>query len=301
MYNEEGVIEIFFKELDECFHQLSYDYEVICVNDGSCDATMEILKRLSAASEKIKILNLSRNFGKEVALTAGLDHATGDAAIPIDCDLQDPINVVPKLIEKWQEGYDVVLAKRVDRQSDTLMKRTTSGVFYRLINKISDIDIPDNVGDFRLMDQKVVEALNLYRENTRFMKGIFAALGFKQATVEYVRAQRVAGTTKWNYWKLYQLAIEGIVSFTSMPLKVWSYLGATVAIAGFFYGLFLIIKTLIFGADTPGYASIMVVLLFMSGLILLCLGVIGEYLSRIFLETKNRPLYIISEKIGFDT
>ena len=244
-------------------------------------------------------MNLSKNYGKEIALTAGLDHASGNAAIPIDCDLQDPIEVIPTLIEKWEEGYDVVLARRIDRTSDSFFKRFTSNIFYKLIDKISDIHIPSNVGDFRLIDRKVVCALSQFREKSRFMKGLFASLGFKETTIDYIRAPRAAGNTKWNYWKLYKLALEGIISFTSLPLKIWSYVGATVALGAFIYGFYLIFKTLILGVDTPGYASLMVVLLFMSGLILLCLGVVGEYLARIFIEIKGRPMYIIMDKIGF--
>lgn len=299
MYNEQEVLDIFFKAVAECFENIDYGYEVICINDGSSDNTYELLAAKAETNKNIKVVNLSRNYGKEVALTAGLDHATGDASIPIDCDLQDPIEVVPKLIEKWEQGFDVVLAKRIDRSSDSFMKRFTSKVFYQLIDKISDVHIPSNVGDFRLMDKKVVQALAQYREQSRFMKGILASLGFKEATVEYVRAARVAGTTKWNYWKLYKLALEGIISFTSLPLKIWSYIGASVALGAFLYGAFLIVKTLVLGIDTPGYASLMVALLFMSGLILLCLGVIGEYLARIFIESKGRPIYIVMDKIGF--
>ena len=204
------------------------------------------------------------------------------------------------MIEKWQEGYQVVLAKRIDRSSDSLIKRWTSALFYKLIDNISDIHIPANIGDFRLLDKVVLDVVKTYRERSRFMKGIFASLGFKEVTIEYIRPLRAAGETKWNYWQLYKLAIEGIISFTSLPLKVWSYIGASVAIGGFVYGIYLIIKTMVFGVDSPGYASLMVVLLFMSGLILLCLGVIGEYLSRIFIEVKARPLYIVMETVGFE-
>lgn len=299
MYNEGEVLDIFFSELEKCFVSINYDYEVICVNDGSNDNTYDLLKSKLYENNAIKVINLSRNYGKEIALTAGIDYATGHAIIPIDCDLQDPVNIIPKLIEKWEQGYDIVLAKRIDRSSDSFAKRHTSKIFYKLIDKISDVKIPSDVGDFRLMDKKAVEALRGFRERSRFMKGIMASLGFKQTIVEYKRAPRIAGKTKWNYWKLYSLALEGIISFTSLPLKIWSYIGAFVAFGAFFYGAFLIIKTLIFGIDTPGYASLMVVLLFMTGLILLCLGVIGEYLARIFIESKDRPLYIIDEKIGF--
>lgn len=301
MYNEEDVVAIFIAEVEKLFLSLpNYDYEIICINDGSADSTFSLLKEHANKNNRVKVLNLSKNFGKEVALTAGLDHATGDAAVPVDCDLQDPLEVIPKMIEKWEQGFDVVLAKRIDRSSDSWMKRTTSKWFYQLIDRISEITIPENVGDFRLLDRRVLNALGQFRERSRFMKGVFASLGFNETVVEYVRAPRVAGETKWNYWKLYRLALEGIISFTSIPLKIWSYLGASVAIGAFIFGAYLIVKTLIFGVDTPGYASLMVVLLFMSGLILLSLGVIGEYLARIFVEVKNRPLYLIMDRIGFD-
>lgn len=299
MYNEQEVLSIFFDAIEHCFSNIDYDYEVVCVNDGSSDNTYDLLKRRAERNARIKIVNLSKNYGKEIALTAGLDHSSGNAAIPIDCDLQDPIEVIPTLIEKWEEGYDVVLARRIDRTSDSFFKRFTSNIFYKLIDKISDIHIPSNVGDFRLIDRKVVCALSQFREKSRFMKGLFASLGFKETTIDYIRAPRAAGNTKWNYWKLYKLALEGIISFTSLPLKIWSYVGATVALGAFIYGFYLIFKTLILGVDTPGYASLMVVLLFMSGLILLCLGVVGEYLARIFIEIKGRPMYIIMDKIGF--
>ena len=301
IYNEKDVLEIFFHEIEKCFVKINYKYEIICVNDGSTDGTFDFLKTKSNKNDFVKVINLSKNYGKEIALTAGIDNANGDAVIPIDCDLQDPVSVIPLLIEEWEKGFDVVLAKRVDRSSDSFTKRYTSKIFYNLIDKISDVHIPSNVGDFRLMDRKTILALRGYRERSRFMKGIMASLGFKQTTVEYKRAPRVAGKTKWSYWKLYLLALEGIVSFTSLPLKIWSYIGASVAFGAFIYGAFLIIKTLIFGIDTPGYASLMVVFLFMSGLILLCLGVIGEYLARIFIETKDRPLYIIDQKINFNS
>jgi glycosyltransferase involved in cell wall biosynthesis len=300
MYNEEEVIGVFFNTIESTLKNVDLDYEIICVNDGSNDNTLDVLKNFADKDARIKIVNLSRNYGKEIALTAGLDYASGDAAIPIDCDLQDPPAVILEMIKKWQQGYQVVLAKRIDRSSDSRLKRWTSAIFYKLIAKMSDIHIPENVGDFRLLDRVALEAIKTYRERARFMKGLFASLGFKETTIEYVRAPRAAGETKWNYWKLYTLALEGIISLTSFPLKIWSYIGASVAIIGFIYGIYLIIKTIVFGVDSPGYASLMVVLLFMSGLILLCLGVIGEYMSRIFIEVKARPLYIVMETAGFD-
>ena len=259
-----------------------------------------MLKEQSHRDSRVKVINLSRNFGKEHALSAGIDFAAGQAGIPIDCDLQDPPELIINMYEKWKEGFDVVLAKRVDRSSDGIVKRWTSAIFYNLIDKVSDVTIPKNVGDFRLIDRKVIDVLKTYPERTRFMKGIFASVGFKQTIIEYKRPHRAAGTTSWNYLMLYKLAIEGIVSFTSIPLKIWSYVGATVSILSFMYGFFLIIKTVFLGVDVPGYASTMIVVLIMSGLILLSLGVIGEYLSRIFIEIKQRPTYIVMDKIGFD-
>ena len=300
MYNEEEVIDIFFNSVEKCLANVDVDYEIVCINDGSSDSTLEKLLIHRNRNSKIKIISFSRNFGKETALSAGLDCCTGDAAIPLDCDLQDPPELVIRMVEKWSEGYDVVLAKRIDRSSDGAIKRWTSSLFYKLIGKMAEIKIPDNIGDFRLMDRKVLTVLKQYPERSRFMKGIFASLGFRSVTIEYVRPERVAGTTKWNYFSLYKLAIEGIISFTTMPLKIWSYIGVTTAILSVGYGIFLIIKTLVYGVDTPGYASLMVVILFMSGLILMCLGILGEYISRIFIEVKQRPLYIISEKHGFD-
>jgi glycosyltransferase involved in cell wall biosynthesis len=300
MYNEEEVIELFIHSVSQVFTNLKAEFEIVCVDDGSSDRTLAILKDCAEKNSKIKVVNLSRNYGKEIALTAGLDFCTGNASIPIDCDLQDPPELIGKMIDLWQEGFDMVLAKRIDRQSDSKLKRLTSSLFYKLIDKISETSIPNNVGDFRLLDRKVVDALKLYRERTRFMKGLFASLGFKQAVIEYSRPERAAGVTKWNYFQLYKLALEGIISFTSLPLKIWSYLGASIAIFTLFFGIYLVIKTVVFGVDTPGYASLMVVTLFLGGLILMCLGIIGEYLARIFIEVKQRPLYLVQEAIGFN-
>lgn len=300
MFNEEDVIDIFFEEIIKHLTQVTDNFEIICVNDGSSDNTWELLSTHADKDKRIKLINFSRNFGKEAALTAGLEHATGLAAIPIDCDLQDPPELIIDMYHKWKEGYDVVLARRVDRSSDASLKRVTSSLFYSLMTRLSDIDIPANVGDFRLLDRRVLDCLKLYTEKGRFMKGIFSSLGFKEYTIDYVRAERVAGNTKWNYLGLYRLAMEGIVSFTSFPLKLWSYIGAATALGAFIYGFYLIIRTLVNGVNVPGYASLMVVMLFMSGLILLCLGMIGEYLARIFIEVKGRPIYIVMDKKGFD-
>jgi glycosyltransferase involved in cell wall biosynthesis len=300
MYNESEMIHIFLDAINNVFTNTNLKVEVICVNDGSSDDTLVKLKERHKLNGDVKIINLSRNFGKETALSAGLDYATGATVVPIDCDLQDPPELILDMYSKWQEGFDVVLAKRADRKSDGHVKRWTSSLFYKTLAKLSDISIPENVGDFRLMDKKVVDVLKKYPERSRFMKGLFASLGFRQFTIEYSRPERAAGKTKWNYFGLYKLAIEGIISFTSIPLKVWSYIGVTTAIFSVFYAAYLIIKTLVFGIDSPGYASLMVVLLFMSGLILMCLGVLGEYVARIFIEVKCRPLYIVMEEVGFD-
>ncbi len=299
VFNEEDTIDVFLEALSGVLGPAHIDYEILFVNDGSSDATIDILRKHSDNDPRIRVLNLSRRFGKEQALTAGLDYASGAAAVPIDCDLQDPPEVILEMRSRWKDGFDVVLAKRVERNSDSFFKRLTSALFYRFIRSISEIDIPENVGDFRLIDRKVIETLKKYPERNRFMKGIFASVGFRQTIVEYSRPKRAAGTTKWSYLNLYKLAVEGIVSFTSVPLKIWSYVGALTALLSFFYGLYLIVKTLIFGVDVPGYASMMVVILIMSGLILLSLGVIGEYVSRIFTEVKHRPIYVVMEKIGF--
>lgn len=301
MFNEEEVVDLFFDAIKNVFSELDAKYEIVCVNDGSSDSTMSKLELAAKADERIKVVNLSRNYGKEAALTAGLDYCTGDAAIPIDCDLQDPPELIGDMISEWQYGADMVLAKRVDRKADSKVKRITSEMFYSIIDKISDISIPNNVGDFRLLDRRVVDALKTYRERTRFMKGLFASLGFNQVTIEYSRPERVAGTTKWNYIQLYKLAIEGIISFTSLPLKIWSYIGGAISMLTFIYGIYLIIKTLLYGIDTPGYASLMVVTLFIGGLILMCLGIIGEYLSRIFIEVKQRPLYLVRDTKNFES
>ncbi|MCY4045255.1 MAG: glycosyltransferase family 2 protein [Cellvibrionales bacterium] len=300
MYNEEEMIDLYFERVQSSLKGVTEHYEIVCINDGSADATWVKLVEHARRDSRIKAINLSRNFGKEAALTAGLDMAEGQAVVPFDADLQDPPELIKTMIERWRSGFDVVLAKRTDRSHDTLIKRTTSSLFYKLIDRLSDTPIPENVGDFRLMDRRVVECLKRFPENSRFMKGLFASLGFRECIVEYARPEREAGESKWNYFKLYGLAIEGIVSFTSLPLKLWSYIGAFTALGAFAYGMFLIIRTLISGIDVPGYASLMVAILFMSGLILMSLGMIGEYLARVFIEVKGRPIYIVMDTIGLD-
>ncbi len=300
-YNEALNIDHLFERLLSVLDQLQVQYEVICINDGSQDDTLKCLVEHYQRRPEIKVINLSRNFGKEVALTAGLDFSQGAAVVPIDADLQDPPELIGDLMAKWREGYDVVFATRRSRQGESWLKRWTADVFYRIIGRMSQVPIPRNTGDFRLLDRRVIDALKQMPERTRFMKGLFAWVGFKQAAVFYDRPQRYKGTTTWNYWRLWNFAVDGITSFSFLPLKVWSYLGLSLSIPSFCYALFLIVRTLIFGIDVPGYASLMVVVLFLGGIQLITLGIIGEYLGRVYEEVKRRPLYLVREAYGFKT
>ncbi|MFC1577562.1 glycosyltransferase family 2 protein [Thermodesulfobacteriota bacterium] len=300
MYNEADNIEAFFKALIPVVERTVDEYEVICVNDGSSDNTIELLKTKNQTNQNIKVIDLSRNFGKEFALTAGLQFTSGDAVIPLDADLQDPPELIPELIEKWREGYKVIHCVRTDRQSDSFIKRSTANLFYRINRKLSDVPIPENVGDFRLMDRQVVEALRQLPERTRFMKGLFAWLGYDQTQVTYIRSARSIGTTKWSFWRLWNFALDGIFSFSTAPLRIWTYLGFLVAVAAAIYMAFIIFRVLIMGVDVPGYASTVVLLLFFSGLNMIGLGILGEYIGRIFTEVKQRPLYLIKQTIGLE-
>ena len=293
VFNEELTIPAFMKEVREKLSQ--YETEIVFVNDGSKDNTALVLNNLAYTEEGIVVVNFSRNFGKEPALFAGLEYATGDIVIPIDVDLQDPIEVIPRMIEKWHEGFEVVLAKRTDRTSDTFFKRKTAEWFYKLHNAISTPKIESNVGDFRLMDKKVVRNIVKHiKENNLFMKGILSWVGFKTTVVEYERKYRVAGESKFNAWKLWNLALEGITSFSTVPLRLWTYVGFFCSGLSFICGLILIIKKIFFGISLPGYPSLIVSILFTGGAILMGIGVLGEYLGRIYLEVKQRPRYIIS-------
>ncbi|MHA7898732.1 MAG: glycosyltransferase family 2 protein [Henriciella sp.] len=300
MYNEEAALDGFFGRLQRVLQTVTPSYEIVCVNDGSQDFTLARLRTAASADPRIKIVNLSRNFGKEIALSAGLDHASGDAIIPIDADLQDPPEVIPMMIAKWRAGAKVVLAKRKDRSSDGWLKRVTANGAYWLFSKLTDPKIPQNVGDFRLMDRVVVDAIKQLPERSRFMKGLFAWIGYEPEYVEYDREARSAGQTKWNYWKLWNFALDGITSFSSLPLRIWSYLGFGVSLFAMAYLVWTVAKTMIFGLDVPGYASLMSVILFFNGISLIGIGVIGEYLGRIFTEVKARPLYIVAETVGFE-
>lgn len=292
-HNEEENVDEFFNRVLPIIRAESDSIEVVCVNDGSSDTTLAQLRRWREKEPVIRVVNLSRNFGKENALTAGLDHATGDVIIPMDSDLQDPPELIPQMIEKWREGYDVVYARRTVRNTDTLAKRMTAVWYYRLFNSIADRPIPDNTGDFRLMDKKVLGEVKKLGESARFMKGLFSWVGFRCTAVEYERPPRHDGKESLNFRNLWRLALDGITAFSTVPLKIWSYIGMGVAGIAFLYGLVIIFKTLILGIDVPGYASIMVIVLFLGGVQLLSLGVIGEYVGRIYLEVKKRPHYIV--------
>jgi glycosyltransferase involved in cell wall biosynthesis len=291
-YNEEDVLPEFHRRLTETLGALVCSCEILYVNDGSSDDTLKIIKNLQ--DPRVAVIDLSRNFGKEIALTAGLDHARGEAVVVIDADLQDPPELIPKLIEKWQAGYDVVYARRTARDGETFLKKSTARLFYRFIQGVSRVKIPEDTGDFRLLSRRAVEALKQLRETHRFMKGLFTWIGFPQIAVNYRRDPRFAGQTKWNYWQLWNFALEGITSFTINPLKIATYLGIMTSVGSFTYALFVIYKTLAFGEPVQGYPTIMVVILFLGGVQLMSLGVIGEYLGRMFNETKQRPLYFIN-------
>jgi glycosyltransferase involved in cell wall biosynthesis len=298
-FNEEAVIGRFFETVTAELDALDADWEIICVDDGSRDNTLERLLEFARTDERVKVLELTRNFGKEAAITAGLDVSTGDVVVPLDADLQDPPSLIAAMLAQWRNGYDVVYASRRSRQRDTLTKRVTAGGFYKLYNRLTTVPIPENTGDFRLMDRRVVDRLGELPERTRFMKGLFAWLGFKSTAVEYDRPAREEGQTSWSYWKLWNFALDGLTSFSTVPLRVWTYVGMAVSLLSFLYAAFLIFRTLFLGVDTPGYASIMVVVLFLGGVQLISLGVIGEYLGRVFVEVKQRPVYLVDRVYQF--
>ncbi len=296
VFNEEDAIPLFYKAVREYEPLKKYDVEIVFINDGSKDATESIINALAVSDPQIVSLSFTRNFGKEPALFAGLGHATGDAIIPIDVDLQDPIEAIPLMIEKWQAGADVVLGKRSDRSTDGRLKRKTAEWFYKLHNKISNPKIEENVGDFRLMSKQVVDNIKLLPERNLFMKGVLSWVGGRTEVVEYMRAERVAGNTKFNGWKLWNLALEGITSFSTFPLRVWTYIGLAVASLSFLYGSWMIIDTIVFGNPVRGYPSLLISILFLGGIQLIGVGILGEYVGRIYIEAKKRPRYIIKNK-----
>jgi glycosyltransferase involved in cell wall biosynthesis len=292
-YNEEEVILAFHTRLSAVLDSIPINAEVVYVNDGSIDNTLSVIHDLQEADPRVAIVDLSRNFGKEIALTAGLDHVDGDAVVIIDADLQDPPELIPELVKQWINGYDVVYAKRIERDGESIFKKVTAYVFYRLIQIVSCVKIPEDTGDYRLLSRRAVDALKQLREQHRFMKGLFAWIGYPQKAVLYRRDPRYAGQTKWNYWRLWNFALEGITSFTTAPLKIATYLGLITALATFVYAGIIIYKKLVYGNAVPGYPSLMVVILFLGGIQLISTGIIGEYLGRISDETKQRPLYLL--------
>ncbi|MDB5738578.1 MAG: glycosyl transferase [Sphingomonas bacterium] len=273
-------------------------WEILFIDDGSHDATLAAILAAHRIDPRIRCVSLSRNFGKEAALSAGLDHAIGQVVIPLDVDLQDPPEMIGTMLARWREGYDVVYGVRRNRASDSLPKRLTADLYYRAHNYLSADKIPEHAGDFRLLDRKVVDVIRLMPERNRFMKGLFAWAGFRQSAVEYDRMERKVGETKFNYWKLWTLALDGITSGSTLPLRVWSYIGAIVALFSLLYASYVAVRTIIFGGDVPGYPSLMVAILFLGGVQLLSLGVLGEYVGRILVETKHRPIYVVRETIG---
>lgn len=296
VFNEEEAIPIFYKTVRGFEALEPYTVELVFINDGSKDATETIINTLALSDPLVVPLSFTRNFGKEPALFAGLEHATGEAIIPIDVDLQDPVEVIPHLITKWQAGADMVLAKRSDRSTDGRMKRKSAEWFYKLHNKISYPQIEENVGDFRLMSREVVENIKLLSERNLFMKGILSWVGGNTDIVEYIRADRVAGKSKFNGWKLWNLALDGITSFSTFPLRIWTYIGLSVSLLSFFYAIWMVIDKLLWGNPVPGYPSLMTAILFLGGIQLIGIGILGEYMGRVYTEVKKRPRYLIKNK-----
>lgn len=295
-YNEQEVLEPLYHRLGSLANDnKSYEFEFLFVNDGSTDKTIEIIKEYAEQDDRIAYVDLSRNFGKEIAMIAGLDHVTGDATVIIDADLQDPPELIPKMIKYWEEGYEDVYAKRKSRMGESWLKKTTSKLYYRLLQKATNIPIQQDTGDFRLLDKRCVDALKQIRESQRYTKGMFSWIGFKKKEITYDRDPRAAGETGWNYPKLINFAIDGLTSFTIAPLRISSVLGIIVSFIAFIYIVFLVVRTILFGTDLAGYPSMMAVILFLGGVQLVSLGIIGEYIGRIFNETKGRPLYFVQE------
>ena len=296
VYNEEDTIATFVSTVESKLEPILEHLEIVFVDDGSKDKSAQIIEELMEHNERIALIKLSRNFGKEAAMTAAIDMCDADALIPIDVDLQDPPELVLEFVKIWREqGVDTVYGKRVDRSSDSETKRISSGGFYYVFNKLSGrVKIPENVGDFRLIDSKIIQTVRNLNESNRFMKGLYAWPGFTSCEVDYVRPERSAGTTKWNYWKLWNFALDGIVSFSSLPLRVWSYIGAGVGFLGLIYMVYILVSTMIKGVSVPGYASLMCVVLFLGSIQLISIGVLGEYLGRVSEEVKKRPVYVVS-------
>ncbi|MFZ1301777.1 MAG: glycosyltransferase family 2 protein [Candidatus Microsaccharimonas sp.] len=295
-YNEEPVLDKLFTRLANLANDTKdYNFEFLFINDGSKDKTLQIIKDYAEKDPRVSYVNLSRNFGKEIGMIAGLDHVTGDATVIIDADLQDPPELIPEMIKLWEEGYDDVYAKRKSREGESWLKKSTSKLYYKTLQSVTHIPIQEDTGDFRLLDRRVIEALKQFRESQRNTKAMFSWVGFHKKEILYDRDARAAGETKWNYLKLINLAIDGITSFTTAPLRISTFVGVLVSFFTFLYLVIIVIRTIFFGADLAGYPSMMAVILFLGGVQLLSLGIIGEYIGRIFNETKQRPLYLIEE------
>ena len=299
MKNEAPNLDAFFSRLVPVLNSVAGAYEILCINDGSEDGTLSRLLGERARNPRIRVADLSRNFGKEAALTCGIELATGEVVVPMDADLQHPPETIAEMVRCWREGYDVVLAKRENREADGWLRRKTAQWFYSMQNEISEVEIPADVGDFRLMDRKVVEALKRLPERRRFMKGLFAWVGFPHTTITFLCEPRLAGKSKFSGWRLWNFALEGITSFSTVPLRVWTYIGSAISALALVAALFLIIKTLIYGRDVPGYASLITSSLFLGGLQLAGLGILGEYIGRIYGEVKQRPIYLIRQFYDF--
>lgn len=298
VFNEEAVLPQLRERLEPALLACTQEYELFFVNDGSTDGTLPLLKTWAAHDNRIKIISLSRNFGKEAAVTAGLVAATGEAVLLLDADLQDPPEIIPQFWAKFKEGFDNIYGVRQDRRADSFFKRTTAGTFYTLYNKLADTPIPYNAGDYRLLSRRAVQAVLALPEHERFMKGLFSWVGYKSTAVPFTREKRAAGKTKWNYWQLWNFALNGLTASTTLPLKLWTYFGLFISFAAFVFAVWTAYKKMAFGNPVSGYTSLMVAILFFSGVQLITLGVIGEYLSRIFNEVKKRPAYFIDEKIN---
>ena len=294
VYNEADSIRPFMAALNAALPSSNYRLEVVFVNDGSRDGTLAVLLDVARSDERMIVVDLSRNFGKEAALTAGLEVASGDVVVPIDVDLQDPPELIARMLAEWRAGYDVVLAVRVSRRSEGPIKALSASGFYQVFNTLSSVPIPANAGDFRLMDRAVVTALAGLRERNRFMKGLFAWVGFRTTTIEYMRPPRTIGRTTWSYPRLWTFALDGIFSFSTAPLKIWMYVGFAVAGLAVAYSLYIFVKTIVLGIDVPGYASIMDVVLILGAIQIISIGIVGQYIGRIFLETKQRPIYLVN-------
>lgn len=294
-YNEQEVIHRFYTEVTKVIDNLPYNFELLFVNDGSRDTTLAEIITLHLQDKRIAYVDLSRNYGKEIAMGAGLDYASGDAVIIMDADLQDPPRLIPTMVKEWEEGYDDVYAKRISRKGETFMKKFTSRCFYRLLSRLTRVEIQKDTGDFRLLSHKAVEALKHFRESQRYTKGLFSLIGFNKKEITFERDPRVAGTTKWNYRKLLGLAIEGITTFTIAPLRIATFFGGITALGALGYMIYIIVRTMMQGVDIPGYASIVSIMLFLGSIQLICMGILGEYVGRVFNETKNRPMYFIND------